>query len=177
MIRCLTPRKDNVMFKVSDAITKMISLSEGSQHDICHFLKVWGFARTIGEAEGLDERTLMTLELAAVVHDIACPALRKERGSAPGGAQEKAGPPMVREFFKDCGLDEEMLERICYLVGHHHTYAGVDGQDYQILLEADFLVNAGEHEKDRNAVGSFHEKVFKTRTGLRLLEDMYMNAG
>lgn len=43
------------MVKVSEAITKMISLSEGNQHDICHFLKVWGFSRTIGEAEGVDE--------------------------------------------------------------------------------------------------------------------------
>lgn len=93
----------------------------------------------------------MILELAAVVHDIACPLLRKERGSAPGGEQEKAGPPLVREFYKDSGLDEEMLERICYLVGHHHTFSGVDGLDYQILLEADFLVNAGEHENDRKS--------------------------
>ena len=27
---------------------------------------------------------------------------------------------------------------------HHHTYTGVDGIDYQILLEADYLVNADE---------------------------------
>ena len=162
------------MMKVSEAITKLIAVGGGIEHDICHFLKVWGFARTIGEAEGLDERTLMTLEFAAVVHDIACPALRKELGNAPGGEQEKAGPAMVREFFQGSGIDEAMLERISYLVGHHHTYAGVDGLDYQILLEADFLVNAGEHEKDRKAVSSFHEKVFKTRTGLKLLEDMYM---
>ncbi len=161
------------MITVSEAVTKMISLSNGNQHDICHFLKVWGFARTIGEAENLDERTLMTLEFAAVVHDIACPMLREERGSAPGSLQEEVGPPLVREFFKDTGMDEEMLERICYLVGHHHTFRNVDGMDYQILLEADFLVNAGEHENDRKAVGKFRERVFKTRTGRTLLDDMY----
>ena len=161
------------MIKVSEAITKMISISGGNQHDICHFLKVWGFARTIGEAENLDESTLMTLELAAVVHDIACPMLREEHGSAPGGLQEKVGPPLVRDFFKDTGIDEKMLERICYLVGHHHTFSNVDGLDYQILLEADFLVNAGEHENDRKAVGKFRKRVFKTKTGLALLEDIY----
>ena len=41
-----------IMMKVSEAITKMISLSEGNQHDICHFLKVWGFARTINNRRG-----------------------------------------------------------------------------------------------------------------------------
>ena len=162
------------MIKVSDAITKMITSGEGNEHDINHFLKVWGFARTIGEAEGLDDRTLLTLELAAVVHDIACPSLRKEHGSAPGSLQEEAGPDLVREFYKDCGIDEEMLERICYLVAHHHTFTNVDGLDYRILLEADFLVNAGENENYRKAVGKFHDNVFKTKTGLALLEDIYM---
>ena len=52
--------------------------------------------------------------------------LREERGSAPGSLQEEAGPPLVREFFKDTGMDEKMLERICYLVGHHHTFRNVD---------------------------------------------------
>ena len=160
--------------KVSDAIIKMILAGGGNEHDINHFMKVWGFARTIGGAEGLDERTLNTLELAAVVHDIACPSLRKEYGNAPGSLQETAGPPLVREFFKDSGIDEEMLERISFLVGHHHTFTGVDGLDYQILLEADFLVNAGEHENDRKAVSRFHKNVFRTKTGLELLEGIYM---
>ena len=140
----------------------MIAYSEGNQHDISHFLEVWAYARMIGEAEGLDERTLKTLELAAVVHDIACPALRNEHGSAPGDLQEQSDPPLVREFFQDSGIDEEMLERICYLVGHHHTYNSVDGLDYQILLEADFLVNATEQEKYRRAVPKFRKNVFKT---------------
>jgi len=159
---------------VSDAIIKMISLSEGNEHDINHFLKVWGYARTIGETERLDERTLKTLELAAVVHDIACPLLRKEHGSAPGGLQEKAGPDLVREFFSGSDIDADMLERICFLVGHHHTYKDVDGLDHQILLEADFLVNAGEQENDRKAVRSFHKNVFRTQTGLALLENIYI---
>lgn len=162
------------MITVSDAITKMIAISEGNQHDICHFMKVWGFARTIGEAEGLEERTRMILELAAVVHDIACPSLREQYGNAPGHLQEIEGPPLVREFYKDAGMDEEMLDRICYLIAKHHTYTNVDGLDYQILLEADFLVNAGEHENDRKAVPKFHDRVFRTRTGIALLEDMYL---
>lgn len=66
-----------------------------------------------------------------------------------------------------------MLERICYLVAHHHTFTDVKGMDYQILLEADFLVNAGEQEKYRKAVSEFRENVFKTETGIGLLEAIY----
>ena len=161
------------MITVSEAIIKMIGNSEGSQYDICHFLKVWAYAKNIGEQEGLDELTQQTLEFAAIVHDIACPILRREYGNSPHDLQEKYGPPMVREFYKDSGMSEEMLERICYLVGHHHTFTDVDGLDYRILLEADFLVNAGENEKYRNSVDRFRQEVFRTKTGTALLNSMY----
>ena len=36
------------------------------------------------------------------------------------------------------GYTEEQIERVKYLVGHHHTYDNIDGLDYQILIEADF---------------------------------------
>ena len=52
---------------VSSAIEKMIAFYQGNLHDINHFLKVWAFAKTIGEQEGLDDQTQLTLELAAVV--------------------------------------------------------------------------------------------------------------
>lgn len=64
--------------KVSDAIEKMIDFYNGDLHDIYHFLKVWAFAKSIGEQEVLDARTQETLELAAVVHDISCPLCREK---------------------------------------------------------------------------------------------------
>ena len=42
---------------VSNAIEKMIDFYQGSQHDINHFLKVWSYARNIGQMEGLDDHT------------------------------------------------------------------------------------------------------------------------
>lgn len=161
------------MITVSEAIVKMIDLCHGSQYDICHFMKVWAYARTIGESECLDERTQRILEFTAIVHDIACPSLRKEYGNSPHDLQEKFGPPLVREFYSDAGMDSGMLERICYLVGHHHTYNSVDGMDYQILLEADFLTNAGEQDKYRKVADRFRDSVFRTKTGLALLDSMY----
>ncbi len=161
------------MVTVSEAMAKMIEYSEGSRHDIDHFMKVWAYAKTIGELEHLDEQTQKTLELAAIVHDIACPSLRETHGSAPGNLQEQYGPPLVREFFADSDIDAAMLDRICYLVSRHHTFKDVNGMDYQILLEADFLVNAGEDEKYLRAVSHFRENVFKTKTGTRLLNSVY----
>lgn len=66
-----------------------------------------------------------------------------------------------------------MIERICFLIGHHHTYKDVDGADYQLLLEADFLVNAYEDELSPKALTTFREKVFRTASGTAMLNTIY----
>lgn len=152
---------------------KMIEMSSGSRHDVNHFIKVWTYAKTIGELEELDETTQKTLEYASIVHDIACPRLRAEYGSCPGTKQQEIGAPMAREFYKDSGLPRDVIDRIVYLVGHHHTFENVEGPDYQILLEADFLVNAGEQNACRREIERFRSAVFRTKTGLSLLDSIY----
>ncbi len=159
--------------KVSKAIEKMIIFYDGSLHDINHFLKVWSYARTIGTLEKLDTETQLTLELAAVVHDIACPLCREKYGNTAGVHQQTEGIPLPCEFYAEFDIAPKMLDRICYLVGHHHTFENVDGLDYQVLLEADFLVNADESNLSHDAIVKFRDKVFKTPTGIRLLNDIY----
>lgn len=163
--------------KVAKAVSKMVTFYERESqvvvHDVNHFMKVWGFARTIGILEGLDPVTQETLELAAVAHDIACPLCRRKYGQADGRHQELEGEGLTRQFYEEFHLPEEQLERICYIVAHHHSFSGVQGLDYQIMLEADFLVNAGESEVSLDGILNFREKVFRTGTGIRLLNQMY----
>ena len=45
-------------------------------------------------------------------------------------------------MLEELEFDETDIEQICYLVGHHHTYTNIEGIDYQILVEIDFLKNA-----------------------------------
>lgn len=70
-------------------------------------------------------------------------------------------------------VTKEEIDRVCYLIGHHHTYTNVDGDDYRILLEADFLVNAYEDELSMESICAFKENVFRTKTGIELLDSMY----
>ena len=70
------------------------------------------------------------------------------------------------------GYTEDEIERVKFLIAHHHTYDGVDGADWQILLEADFLVNAYEGSKAA-AVPGMREKLFRTKTGLAFLDAMF----
>jgi uncharacterized protein len=165
--------KDLIAQAVSEMIDFYSRESTVKVHDISHFMKVWGYARTIGRMEGLDARTQETLELAAIAHDIACPLCRKKYGNTNGKAQEQEGEGLTGEFYRDFGLPEEQLDRICWIVAHHHTYTGVDGMDYQIMLEADFLVNADESSMSHETVEHFRDAVFRTETGRKFLRDMY----
>ena len=158
---------------VATAIERMIAFYKGDLHDVSHFLKVWALAKTIGEQERLEEPVQLTLELAAVVHDIACPLCREKYGDVHGHHQELESPPLVQAFLTELPVSAPMAERITWLVAHHHTYAPVDGLDHRILLEADFLVNAGESGYSPTAIDNARQRVFRTAVGLRLLDTLY----
>ena len=142
-------------------------------HDINHFLKVWGFARTIGLSEGLDPKTQKILELAAIAHDIACPLCREKYGSTNGKYQETEGAPMVEAFLCGTGLSAAQIARVKYLVGHHHTFTDIDGIDYQILLEADYLANASENGYGNDSIENFLNKIAKTEAGKQLIRSVF----
>ena len=160
---------------VSEAMKKMILESNGNFHDINHFLKVHAYAKVIGACENLPERTLQTLELAAIVHDIACPLCREKYGNTNGKYQEAEGIPLTRAFFAGTDVTGEQLERIVWLVSHHHTLRPIEGLDHQILIEADYLVNAEESSLPEKNIRHMGEAVFKTKTGKELLDSLYLH--
>ena len=153
---------------VSELTEKMIRFLSGNLRDINHFMAVWSYARTIGKLEHLDSETQFILEVAAVIHDIACPLCRQKYGNADGKNQEKESEPLVREFLTDTGLNDELIDRVVFLVSHHHTLTGIDGMDYQILIEADYIVNAMENMYSRENMENFIDQVMKTESGKRL---------
>ena len=156
------------------AIEKMIDFFGGDLHDVNHFLKVYAFAKAIGEREGLDDETQQVLELAAIVHDIACPLCRAKYGNTDGKRQEAEGMPLARQFMAELSAPDPVAERVAWLVGHHHTYADVRDIDHRILLEADFLVNADENAMSEAAIRAALDRVFETETGKWMLNTMYL---
>ena len=159
---------------ISRILVKMIDYSAGNRKDINHLMKVHSYARIIGKGEGLSEELQKITEIAAIVHDIACPLCRIKYGNTNGKYQEAEGPALTESFLADTGLTREEIARIAYLVGHHHTYEGVEGLDYQIFLEADYLVNADESGYSRENILHMRDTVFQTKTGTALLESIYL---
>ena len=140
---------------------------------IQHFLKVHEFASYIGHMERLPEKTQRILETAAIVHDIGIKPAMEKYGSADGKYQQQEGCEKAEEMLKHLGYARDITARVSFLVGHHHTYTGIDGPDYQILVEADFLVNLFEDECDADAIKSAYTKVFRTETGKKVLRTMF----
>lgn len=158
---------------VDEAIVKMTQEADGNLHDIAHFLKVHAYARLIGRMERLDEKTQLQLELAAVVHDIACPLCRKKYGNTNGHLQEKESAELIERFFAGTDTGRDMIERISWIVSHHHTYHLSKEMDYQILLEADYLVNADESCYPKEALYQARDGLFVTESGRKLLTSIY----
>ena len=158
---------------VSQILAKMIAFSGGNMHDVDHLIRVWTYARTIGELESLSEEPQLILETAAIVHDIACPLCREKYGNTNGKYQEKEGGLMARAFLQGIGLTDAQIDRVAFLVAHHHTLGGIDGRDWQILIEADTIANAAENGYDREKLLHLREKVFRTQSGKALLDAVF----
>jgi hypothetical protein len=174
------------MLTIPQLTEKMIAFSEGNTADIHHFLCVWAYAKTIGEAEGLDEKTQFLLEATAILHDISCPLCREKYGNTDGRYQEAESPRLVQGFLADSGFDTALIDRISFLIAHHHTVTGIDGMDYQILVEADFLVNLYEDGRpdgdggfmpDKAAVEAAYQRIFATETGKWICRSMFALGG
>ena len=80
---------------------------------------------------------------------------------------------MAKELLGKIGVNEEISKRVQYLIGPHHTYNNIDGLDYQILVEADFLVNLYEDGASKEAVEKAYNKIFKTVAGKKICREMF----
>lgn len=154
---------------------EMIAYDKGDPKRIHHFLKVHDFARLIGLAEGLDDHTLFVLEAATYVHDIGIHEGEHRFGRNDGKIQEELGPDEARPMLERLGFDAKDVDRICWLVGHHHSYGSIDGPDAQILAEADMLVNQYEDGAPRKQNEALYHRLYKTETGKKLFEELYFD--
>lgn len=160
---------------VEQIMVDMIKYYDKDIRRINHAIKVYGFAETICEKEDISEIQRYIVKLSAILHDIGIKEAEKKYNSSAGKYQEIEGPPIARGILQKYRIEEDILERVDYLIGNHHSYGNIDNIDIQILIEADFLVNIDENKIDKESVISIKNKYFKTKTGLEILNSMYLN--
>ena len=163
----------NMQPRIRQLYLKMIAFDRGQPDLIQHFTKVHAYAKLIAELEGIDAPTREVLEAAALVHDIGIPICNQKYGSHPGPLQEQEGPPLARKMLSELDFTEEEINRVCALVGEHHTLSPIDGIDHQILLEADFLVNCFAHGNGKESLLHTLNTVYATAAGKKIFIDMF----
>lgn len=158
---------------VSIVKEKMIEYYAGDCRRVHHFLKVHSFAKLIAEMEGMEPDEMQVLEIAALAHDIGIKNAELKYGYNNGKLQEQEGPPEARRLLREAGAEDAAVERACYLVAHHHTYRNIDGLDYLILVEADFLVNMYEDKADADTIRTAYDNIFATESGKMLCRQLF----
>lgn len=158
---------------IEQIIKEMIIYFDKDIKRINHALKVYSFCSTIGRLEQLSLEELFVVELSGVLHDIGIKEAERLYNSSAGPYQEKEGPAIAARIMEELNIDQKVIERVKYIIGHHHSYNKIDGNEFQILVEADFLVNAFEDEFNKEALSAVRNKYFRTQAGIRLFNSMY----
>jgi hypothetical protein len=159
---------------IDNIFDSAITYNENDVKRTNHLIKVFSFAHHIGIMEKCDTKIQTIIDISALLHDIGIHEAERKHNSNAGNWQEIEGPPVAKELLKEFDLDNTIKDRVLFLIGHHHQYNVIDDIDFQILVEADFLVNIFEDEMDEHSIKNIKGKIFKTKSGIKLLEKLYL---
>jgi len=162
--------------QIALTLQEMIRRNRGDQKRIEHSVKVFGYAQLLGRLENLDAEAQFVLELTAILHDIGIHVAEKRLGYCDGHLQEIEGPPVAREIMENIGISTVVVDRVCFIISKHHTFTAIDGIDFQLLVEADFLVNSVEEEVSPDGAKKFVTLNFKTKSGRMVIGELFPEA-
>lgn len=137
-----------------------------------HALKVAQYAEEILKMEGGNPLVVLG---AAYLHDIGIKRAEEKYGSSAAEYQEQEGPEVAREILTKLNVQRPIIEEICDIIAHHHHPRSKESLNFQILYEADWLVNLEENGliNETDKVKEIVEKHFKTVTGKRLAKELF----
>jgi hypothetical protein len=85
---------------------------------------------------------------------------------------------IAEDILMKLNVQRGIVSEICDIIGHHHHPRTRETLNFQILFEADWLVNMQENglSRDPKRVGEIIEKNFKTVTGKNLANELLSQA-
>jgi urease accessory protein UreE len=140
-----------------------------------HTLKVLKNAEDIMRGENIGEEEKELVSIVAILHDIGAVEAQNKYGSIDGAYQEKEGPAVAREILQKVGYDKN-IDRICFIIGNHHTPSKIDGIDFQIQWEADLLENLTvmDIQKQQQEIKKCIDENFRTTTGKKIAYERFV---
>ena len=112
---------------------------------------------------------------AAILHDIGIHAAEAKHGSGAGRYQEIEGPPIARAILEKHDLAPAAIDAVCTIIAHHHN-GQIDTPEFNIIWDADWLVNFPGHysQADTNQRFAAIRKLFRTSVGRVLAEELFL---
>lgn len=144
---------------------------------IGHASRVARYAERIGKKEN---GNLAVILAAAYLHDIGIHEAEKKHGSTAAEFQEAEGPAVARSILQKLGAQDELINEVCDIIGHHHHPRSKDTINFKVVYDSDLLENMEEKKKngsmDRDATGRFIEKSFLTAAGRDMAKEILLGS-
>lgn len=154
---------------VEQILLKMVEYNGSDIKRINHAIKVYSYCCMIMADEAICEDEKEIIKIASILHDIGIHNCELKYGSSDGKLQEKEGPDVALQLLSSFFIKATILDRVLYLISKHHSYGEIEGLDFQILIEADFIVNSQEEGYTITQKNAISEKYFKTNRGKKLI--------
>jgi putative nucleotidyltransferase with HDIG domain len=124
-------------------ITKLlVDYFENDFRRINHALEVLKYAENIMvDEENCDYEVLVA---SALLHDIGIKKSEELLGYNNGKTQEEYGPSIAASLLESIDFPLEKIQKICEIIGNHHSRSRYDYIELKILKEADRIVNKME---------------------------------
>jgi HD superfamily phosphodiesterase len=138
--------KSNMVKHVKAKIVKklMVFFNEDFRR-IEHALAVLKHAERIAETQsGWDYEILIA---SAILHDVGIKPSEENLGYNNGHTQEQYGPPEAEKLLREISFPQEKINKVCEIIGNHHSKSKYDYSELAILKEADAIVNRLEAEE------------------------------
>jgi HD superfamily phosphodiesterase len=132
---------------------------------IGHATRVARYAERIGKNE---RGNLAVILSTAYLHDIGIPEAERKHGSSAPEYQEKEGPPIARSILNKLKANEDLVDEVCDIVGHHHHPGPDESLNFKVVFDADLIANLEEKIK---------EKPMETKRLTEIIEKNFLTAG
>jgi len=133
---------------------------------IGHAVKVARYAEQIGKQE---VGNLAVILSAAYLHDIGIHEAEKKHGSTGAKFQELEGPPIARSIMENLKANPDLIDEVCDIIGHHHHPRNEETVNFQVVYDADLIVNLEEKQSDNpgsiESLKNLIDNAFLTQSG------------
>ncbi len=157
----------------ADIMFAAIRYFSGDHKRIEHRLNVYGYTQLLIARKPMPKEVEETLGIAAILHDIGIKEAEEKYNYSDAKLQQELGPVIAEKLMSECSVDQKIALRVQEIIANHHNYGALQGLDFAILVEADFIVNASESRMKKEAIEAFIKKYFVTDTGKSLVMQIF----